>query len=521
MICVDRNYGLLVIFTLALIFWTPFAFSAKQPEIILYPSMLYLGAGESGNVWVKIINDTKVTLNNLNFLAVDFLDDRIKIEKIQDKSLFSGQSLLTRITVTNYQDEPIIGSKYFELTYQTDTDKKGKYLVLAELKLEVHAMQEPAKLASIDVTSTSRILDEYATGFIFLIVRNIADRPIVVDRPISSHPDYINVNICEDYTKECSKNDQNNIKTSRLLPGEQQIFKVEVTPSDHSRSGDHTLLFKTTIHWFEDGKTKHGSISTNHIVEIGVIGESTLLTLFGVPSFLVLPGFLVMTSWLAVYRWFKDDSHDYLEENEIVGKVKTREFWLCAITISLIAAFIYPVVTNLLGHERNYLRGYGSIDLVYVWLSSILLGSGMAIAIIIKPYCLRKWYEPQFDDEPLTALRKAKRSTAKLKKIKREGEIDYFIYREKGNLIWVAPQIRYEYVGKNEVKLTENYDNNKKEWDLDKLIKELESAINNKAIKVYWYKDKNRIKKFGPICKEGEITVEGKSDEAILMEEKK
>ena len=69
---------------------------------------------------------------------------------------------------------------------------------------------------------------------------------------------------------------------------------------------------------------------------------------------------------------------------------------------------------------------------------------------------MKIFFEPTLEDQPLDALKKAKRSfEAKrahksLKQVRLKDDANhYFIYRKKGEKLWVAPEIRYKWVAQD------------------------------------------------------------------------
>lgn len=89
------------------------------------------------------------------------------------------------------------------------------------------------------------------------------------------------------------------------------------------------------------------------------------------------------------------------------------------------------------------------VDLDYILWGGILVGV-LTAAIMIKSFVMRHYFEPQPKDTPLQALHKAKWSemfgagNSLLMRQVRIKDRDYFVYRQKGDSIWLAPQIVYK-----------------------------------------------------------------------------
>jgi hypothetical protein len=493
--------------SMSLTTWALSASSAAVPKVEIYPPQLSLQAGETKKVWVRIFNDTGESLETLELEPKTGRGMQVTVEPFATRTMPAGGEILIPVTVTSSPKEPPSGPLYLVASYRQPSGEKDKSMVFAELKLEARAPSEPSKLASLELSTASRTLDEYGPGFIYLTVRNIADRPIKLDCPEITKPEFIGAKI--KVPQEC-QDEQN--KERSLHPGESQNFEVEVKPDNNARAGNHPVLISLALHWYEGGRLIPGTLTASHTVEVGVFGESTVLQLLGIPSFLVLPGFLMLGSWLAIRRWLMGTPVSAAEGTAI----PTREFWLIALTLSLVTALIYPHMTG-----RNYLRGYGLIDVVYVWLGSILVAAIVAFAQFIRPFFMRKYYEPQFEDMPLDALCKAKRSRASLAQVEMDGKPDhYFVYREGANQTWVAPKIKYEFSkgcseedkkGFND-KIKEclkKIEKQKPDYDVDKLVRLIREAADTRRIGMWW--DSSTSTSAGPICKEGRIGEKGSS----------
>ena len=181
----------------------------------------------------------------------------------------------------------------------------------------------------------------------------------------------------------------------------------------------------------EDGLT--GTAMASKDVEVSVLSNS-LLSLIGVPTFLVLPGVLIIISWRLLSAWGKTDE----QRAKFPLQVSSAEFWAVSILLSLCAAALYPLLTRLLlKTERNYLVSYGFIDFVYIFAFSFFAGvvSYLLWWLIVWKYQQYQIAElakitPSVDDPPLALLEKlSKRKstiifpTAKLKEGDKECDV--------------------------------------------------------------------------------------------------
>lgn len=215
------------------------------------------------------------------------------------------------------------------------------------------------------------------------------------------------------------------------------------------------LLFEIGVEWKQSGRQFTGSLVTSHECSVGVLGESDILKLLGVPSFLLLPGFLMIATFIALRKYLESGKNILLD-------AKTPEFWLFAITLSLLTALLYPHITGLFGVQRDYLKGYGVRDVFQVWMGSILLGFLFwALFVgVINIYAhmknlQKKRYSFSENDSPITYLQKLSHANvafplkqADVQSNTGTGE-RYFVIeeiREEG-CYWVSPIIRCEWIG--------------------------------------------------------------------------
>jgi hypothetical protein len=104
-------------------------------------------------------------------------------------------------------------------------------------------------------------------------------------------------------------------------------------------------------------------------VNVGILGESDLLKMVGIPSLLFLPGFLMLSTFL--FLWTRAASGTRADP-----AFNLPESALISITLSLIAAKTYPWITGAIHHPRDYLQGgYGLQDVFQLWFGSVCLGA--------------------------------------------------------------------------------------------------------------------------------------------------
>jgi hypothetical protein len=462
--------GLLFLFGVALNIWASLSASAAVPKPILkidiFPPQLSLQVGETGAVGVKIVNesDQPIKVADLKPTAPKGITVNINpFDPPLPQTLLPKGEMLTRYTVTASKEEPPKDSVYFVVTYGWPSAKERQstgrakeqgtaFQGIQELKLTAREPSDMSKIATLELSTAALNLNELHSGIIYLTVKNISNRPIHLDCPEIMHPNSIEkVEVILPSKTGNPKNSQTSAamgnkkkppmcnKETPLRPGENQIFELSIKTMENASAGQYPLVIILKLYWQDGAQRILGTLTTSQTVELGVFGESVILNAFAIPSFLVLPGFLIMGIWLGCRRLLTAGTTE----------MPVRDFWIVAISLSIVAAKVYPYLTGILtgiltDHKRDYLQGYGLIDLVYVWTGSILFGLLFALPVFLAwPFLRHKYFEPQLDDNPDVALRKAKRSCASLAPVKKSNDdTNYFVYREKDNLIWLAPKIK-------------------------------------------------------------------------------
>jgi hypothetical protein len=387
---------------------------------------------------VLIRNRDPEAAENLQLATVSGAPVTARFDPLPKRTLPAGGDLTVRLAVTSPHDEPAAGTLGVWLSYDQRGGKDHKPVTRAAhagLKL---VRREPAKVADIaelKVVTAPGTLDEYRESQLYVTVTNRWDRPFTqVEVSVAEHPAFAVQPVRKAKLEEA------------VQPGEVRVAAFTVSPKDATRRGDYALLVTAALAWDDGGRKARGVLTATQSVAVDIAGESVILQLLGVPSLLLLPGFLMVSTFLALRKPFLPPPADGGKAGQEGPSALSREFWLIAITLSLLAAFLYPWVTDLLGPRRDYLRGYGLLDIVYLWCGSLVVGVAAALAVAAVPRLRRALLEPQSDDSPETALRKAARSLASLAQVSlREGTdpARYFLFREVGDKVWVAPAVHW------------------------------------------------------------------------------
>ena len=220
------------------------------------------------------------------------------------------------------------------------------------------------KVADVQVKSPVKVLQTSKPGVVYVIVRNISNVPLTITQ----------VNVTVD-RKDLKNNPikatlTDFVSGQTVQPQHIQTVSVDLKADGQVEEGAHLLLIQVDVGWIKDDKPLTGSLITSHDFNVEVLAVSGLLSVLGASSILFLPGFLAVTVFLVLNRlWGK-----YTAGEKWQLDWKSPEFWMAALTVSLVAPYIYPWVSQLrFGEKRDYRNGYGLSDVVLIWFASILV----------------------------------------------------------------------------------------------------------------------------------------------------
>jgi len=423
---------------------------AAPPDVKLeiIPSGVQLAPGEKTDVLIVVRNLSSGSLQEMRLLWFPDAGITVTGDAPEAVSLEPGGSSAWPVQVTGKGGGPSAGEVHFQLTYvwrAADGPETVPGVAVGTLKVQDRPHETIDKIAEAQVETSLDLLQEYRSGIIFLIVRNKSDVPVRVVRVSGEKPDFIDLEL-PDVSSGVT-----------LAPQESRALVVKATTEDSLQAGKHVLLFDIGLAWEKAGRSWTGSLVATHKLDVGILGESDILKLIGVPSFLLVPGFLMTMAFMML--WTHVDPKR--EGGKLPLEAKSSEFWLIAITLSLVTAPLYPPITDIFGPRRNYLRGYGLRDVVQVWLGSLAVATLAWLAVVvIRNVRARVRYQraadqerrtyPAEGDSPVQVLRKLAGLGAsyppELVNVTVEGATTaYFFLAEVRDRVWVAPPVRLEW----------------------------------------------------------------------------
>jgi len=410
----------------------PIAAQAPPVEVTVTPSTINISADESVPAVVTVRNNSEMTLTKLTLsiftdtavtVAVPEIDETLTIPKDSAKAW--------EINFNAPAAGRLTGSIHFQLDYRqeqaaTDTAPAQSIpnVVITTIAVAPRTAIKLADVLDFQITSSANTnLDEFRPNLIYAVVTNKSDSPIVIRdlKPIA--PGFLSL---QGLPPSQAPDPPTAIATLPItLPAHAvHAFPVEARVSDQVQPGKYLLLFEISVSGGENNNPWEATTTATKELTVGIFGESeilgTLSTLgVGTISVLLLPGLIV----LIIFRW----SWKAMKLGEpLFTDLKASETIVASVAISLLVALIgYPVITRILGNARDYLRGYGFIDIAQLWVGSLLL---TILGVFI--YKIYDWNQKRVqanrekerkaavidaDDEPIEVLRKLHNKDVQLK----------------------------------------------------------------------------------------------------------
>ena len=308
----------------------------------------------------------------------------------------SGERAWT-FTVTPSEDL-VAGALYARLDYRTAGGAGADHVRIAEIKISNRQLPEADAIVAVKVEGVLDTLQQKHPGSVNLILTNKSAAPISIVSAKSSGPSFVTIAPAT-------------VTPALEIPPRQTrmlVFNVEAT--GRVVPGKYLLVFTSDVHVSAGGGIDVTSVATKEI-SVGVFGESQVLQVLSVPSFLLLPGFLVLIT--AKMLWDRRLFRKPAEAGDFPWVFPSPEFWVLAIMVSAIVAFLYPRLLK----QPSYLEGYGTTDVALVWMLAVVLG---VVGYAISMWARRVWLNRQLakllssNDDPLTALDKLVRLGARV-----------------------------------------------------------------------------------------------------------
>lgn len=482
----------------ALWFWINAASALAAPpavELEIVPPAVGIPARGTARVLVVARNQSGEPLANLRFSAFTNTGARAAIDSPSEPALGPFGTLARTVLVSGSPEGTLQGKVHLRLDYTLPRQRGARRIAIASFDVSAQEPESIEGVADVQIRTALKSLVEHRPGILYLVVTNTAKVPIDIGAVRPYGPSFISITPSKGAPR------------TRLAPRDAQVYRFEVAATGKQiQPGTHLLLFQVPLAWERMGRALAASAIVTHEMDVSILGESEILTALGVPTFLFLPGFLIIVTVQLLRRFYPGKA-----QAKPAAELTKAQFWLVAITLSMVAALAYRIVTGWLGDPRNYLEGYRLEDVVRVWGGSILVTFFLFVAWVSVTELrqrrrLRKEQErlrqeqertPVAGDSPVEILRKLDRQglgfileTAELPIAGRpKGERLYLLQRPEGRTrIWVGSGLDVRWPAAAGADLRKRIDSELKRQDQGSAARlaDLLQEAAEKEVKVDW-----------------------------------
>ncbi len=374
------------------------------------PSAVALTPTEGATVLAVVRNTSQRPLHSLSLTAFEAVDLGFKAtpDTVTLVVLSPKASHAWSVEIERESEGRTGGSLYFQLDYSWRPESSRgmvRGVAIAALEISENVSSPIEQIADVRIETSVSELQEHRPGGLFLVVTNKSGDSLVV-KQVEARV----INTLENRPSTIEITPVGNVTRVSIGPRTSRAFGFRSTVGDVAQLGSQLIIFQTTMEWRDKGRRVSGSLVTSHTFDVSILGESALLKILGVPVFLFLPGFLMALVFMILWKSVHPKSGQY--------DVMKPGFWVSAISLSILAGMFYPGVTDFFGNERNYLYGYGLVDILYVWGGSLVAGLMawiLCVSAILGVATIKSWYRRQLteysvNDKPLRMLRKMNRN---------------------------------------------------------------------------------------------------------------
>lgn len=414
-----------------------------KPEVRVIPDLVEIPPQGEATALVVIENTGQDTLQTVQLSWFSDTGTALVAEGPVVGELAPYGMLTWKLRLKQIEGMPVEGTIHFRVDYTWKQDSEVQPIPRSTFGLLQVAARNPEaveRVAEVRTATTNESIIENRPILDYVVVANTSKMPIQVIEVLPHGPDFVQFkppNIDHGMT---------------LAPLEERAIAIQAMVTDVVQPGKYLLLYEVRLEWNAAGLTRTGNIIASHEVNVGVWGESEILTVLGIPSLLFLPGFLMIVTYKLLWGSRKSEE----ERGRFPLEIKTAEFWAVAILLSILTSFVYPVITGLYGIPRNYLKGYGLTDIASLWFISVISAVIAYTATRGASYLHRQyqaWVKkrrmPSASDDPVSVLQKLHRQNLGLVlervDVKVQGNLQrafLFVQRVQDyDEIWVGPSI--------------------------------------------------------------------------------
>lgn len=285
------------------------------------------------------------------------------------------------------------------------------------------------KTAQLELQTALATLRSGEAGTAYLLLRNPSARPFEVGEIHAFGPDFVSFGGLDNHPV--------------VEPGRLAVIPISVDADEEVDPGKHQLVFTVTVR----AGLQTSDLSATNAVDIGVTGESELLTALGVPSLLLVPGFLLVGTFILL--WKLRIGRPSWDTAAAAFDAKSGEFWVMAVGFSMLIVLLADWFgADLFGR-------YGLNDLIALWAVSAGVAALAYGAYVAYRRSRRRKLVPKSTDDPIEILRKLGRQNLGLHVPRYQYAVDnqkrtLYLVQPRDDLRtadWLTPPIEYTWKG--------------------------------------------------------------------------
>ncbi len=434
--------------------------NVARPTVEVNPGTVDLAGAGQVRADVVLRNDTDKTLYGVRLstfnnarVAVTWKDSQVNVPP---KAMASWS-----LSIAPSPEALLPGTVQLRVAYRTSPSPAREQAVFASLNISDTGAELVEKLASASLETVAGPLTDYRTQIAYLQLANSSNRAL--EATVTWHAPVF-VKIVPREAKGAKPRGNPATAVDVTIPAHDKVLAPFALKLEGAiEPGKHKLIFDTNFRWQSGNEQRSGTLLVPYEITSNILGESEILQLLGIPSFLLLPGALLLMVIAMLRKLGWKISRD-AGELAIPTDVKSAEFWVLAVSLSIVAGFVF-----YLAKGRTYLSGYSTRDMLEVWSFTTLVGVlGYAIAAVLTSLYLRHRaaVTPAEQDTPVAVLYKLERTHQGLKlellefTVAGQKQVGFLFGRrtQERRSYWVLPRIIVKWDAKAPPNLQEQVD---------------------------------------------------------------
>ena len=378
---------LLGVFLLVLLVFNSAYAAGGGVTIQFTPDSLEILPGGEATTNLLITNSSSSEIKNIR---LDYDEPEQAALEVMPKSLDSlpaGNSAAIQVKIKNTSDFSSPKKVYFQISYQFQSaPDAAESTAIQFVPLTLNPAAITAAVLKVSAATSGEEISETQPGDIYLSIENDSSQNAEINQ------------IKTDCSKCGVENPENEVSIQtdqefpiKLAPYDSILVHYRVILKGQSAVKPGKLLTAFNIEAYLPESKREISAALSQTVTLGVMGESEIVKLLGIPSLLFLPGFLMLATMILMAKVLpikRNGTQILPEVFTLVSDAKNIYFWLISISLSILCVYFYPKITSGLAvigwvsGSRNLLVGYGLTDLFVLWVGSVLVG--FLIIVIIR-----------------------------------------------------------------------------------------------------------------------------------------